>query len=66
MEIEFKIGNTHEEIAKGKHKWACYVSATDPKINANLHKIIKEVKFELHETFKNPVRIVKSEQGKPI
>ena len=58
MEIEFQIGNTHEELKKadgtkkGVHKWACYVKATDPDINRNLHKIIYKVKFELHETFR--------------
>ena len=64
MEIEFEIGNTHHEVKKGMHKWACYFKATDPSIEKNMHKIKSKGKFELHESFKNPVRWVESRQGK--
>lgn len=68
MEIEFEIGNTHVEPEKGKntHKWSCYIKATDPAIQKHFSKIVTKAKFELHETYRNPVRVVESKPGKVL
>ena len=78
VEIEFEIGNRYEALkkfktsgAKGeyefKHSWSLYVKPLDEKIRAKQHLIIKEVKLELHPTFRQPIRWLKDiKANKPI
>lgn len=68
LKITIKYGNKHELVAdpkasgsdktqKNKHKWTAFVSIDHPKVKSK--DMIESVKFELHETFRNPIREVK-------
>ena len=35
----------------------------DGPLNRHIHKLIKKVRFDLHETFANPIRVVHSKPG---
>eukprot|EP00345_Euplotes_harpa_P004016 CAMPEP_0168330174 /NCGR_PEP_ID=MMETSP0213-20121227/7557_1 /TAXON_ID=151035 /ORGANISM="Euplotes harpa, Strain FSP1.4" /LENGTH=82 /DNA_ID=CAMNT_0008333661 /DNA_START=262 /DNA_END=510 /DNA_ORIENTATION=+ len=61
--IKITYGNRHKLIkdvkddTKNKHEWTAFVSIEHPELkDADL---IESVKFTLHETFRNPERIVK-------
>lgn len=43
-----------------------YIKATDPAIQKNFHKLVEKAKYELHESFKNPVRYVECKPGKVL
>ena len=68
VEISFKVGNTHREVPnpkmsrngehKNKHSWTAYVEFVDKP--ALTSKFIDKVTFELHPTFKDPIRVVKA------
>jgi len=42
------------------------VQLADPKLKELTHKLIDRVKFKLHRSFPNPVRVVKSHPGQGI
>ena len=68
MTLTFRIGNLHKEIpaaagSDNKHEWTCYFKLEDESLNKNLYKMVSKVQFELHETFRNPKRVVSSKEG---
>lgn len=69
MELVIEIGNRHEPKVtngKNKHKWDAFVRFPSAEFQKYNYKFVKEVRFELHETFKNNIRIVKAKKGSPL
>ena len=73
--VEFLVGNTYWKIENAPKNrggtpldngWACFIKLKDPNLQHLSHKLIEKVKFELHETYRNPIRWVKAEPDKPI
>ena len=68
--VTIEVGNTHELVAakdkKGqnvnRHRWAAFVRAKGQD-QAPIYALIEKVKFELHETFRDPVRTYKTNPG---
>ena len=64
VNVTIEVGNTHELFKlvdkKGqnvnRHRWAAFVRAKGED-QAPIYALIEKVKFELHETFADPVRI---------
>ena len=55
--IAFSLGKKNPEKEKVSHKWCAYVRGVD---NEDISTFIKEVHFKLHDSFKNPERIITS------
>jgi transcription initiation factor IIF auxiliary subunit len=75
--IQFTVGNRHELVEnpkqansnknlKNKHKWTCFIELNHPMLKKYTYKLIDKVDFQLHETFRPPLRTAKSVEGKPI
>ena len=55
--IAFNLGKKNPEKEKVSHKWCAYVRGVN---NEDISNFIKEVHFKLHDSFKNPERIITS------
>ena len=55
--IAFNLGKKNPEKEKVSHKWCAYVRGVQ---NEDISNFIKEVHFKLHDSFKNPERIITS------
>lgn len=73
--VQFLVGNRYWVLKNPKKNvsgtvcdngWAMFVKLKDPKLQHLTHKLIDQVQFKLHYTFKNPNRIVKSLPGRHI
>ena len=53
--IAFSLGKKNPEKEKVSHKWCAYVRGVD---NEDISNFIKEVHFKLHDSFKNPERVI--------
>ena len=73
VEIYFTVGNLHQEVKnpkqaksdpnlKNTHKWTVFCQYRDAKDMSS--KFIDKVVFELHPTFKNPIKTIKASDGK--
>lgn len=54
IDVEFEVGNFHEDFKKGGkncHKLTPFVRIKDPKNRKALGKLVKGAKFILHESF---------------
>ncbi|CAI2373986.1 unnamed protein product [Moneuplotes crassus] len=67
LKIKIKYGNRHKlaerptnyhknRSVKNKHIWTAFIEVIHPRVKDT--DLIEKVKFELHETFKNPTRFV--------
>ena len=69
IKVAFEVGNRCKPAdmkgAKGKEftAWTAFVRLKDPELG-KLSNLISKVKFELHETYRDPIRFVKEEKNK--
>ena len=67
--MKIRVGNRHKIVepkdAKKRniHSWTCFAELVDDKQMEKCAAFISKVRFELHETFKNPVRETKAKNG---
>lgn len=54
-----KLKNNYKYIGDDRWDWELYIDSNNPEELSS----IREVKYILHPTFKNPVRTVKKEEG---
>ena len=71
VDIEFIYGNRHELVpakngSDNKHRWTAFIKAKDPKIQANLGRIIDKVNLGLHPTFGVDHVVMKPDGGNNI
>jgi transcription initiation factor IIF auxiliary subunit len=70
VKMKLKVGNTYKEVKatdkKGwnVHKWSAHVKIMDRSQMLRCSAFISKVKWELHESFKNPIRENAAVDGK--
>ena len=69
VKMKLRVGNTHKDIVatdKKKehcHKWCAFVKIMDRQQMFRCSAFISKVKWELHESFKVPIRVKQAVDG---
>merc|ERR1719263_2671412 len=75
--VQFVVGNKHELVKApqksnsssahvNKHRWTVFLELAHPELKKFTYKLIDKVEFQLHETFRPPLRTVKVKDNTPI
>ena len=78
--VEFVVGNRHELVknakklnskyaggqVENKHRWTVFFELAHPELKKLTYKLVDKVEFQLHETFRPPLRTFKVRDNSPI